>query len=360
LSRQGPAESETQQWQELTNLEVSDSRAFHDFGLGLFLAWFHHHKFSQQQLNEEGSYHLLHLTSDRALFLCCLDRTGVTPFFGKRPYVGEDRFFPSLPSGDRDCDRCAIRWALRYNHSCLAYGDESSTLDWARSPIGHVSGCADCRGGTRDWLVAQILADERNAAPLGGQGCVLQANPALYEFAFSWQAPPEALFNAFLVIQVGVQHGFSGGISCAEIVEPVRSSELDGFVFDTDGARVMALETTAKYEIDSKHLRSKMQAAALLPHLSKNGAYAYVTLSDPRKVSRAAGDRGNWALCEMLREKLRFRLVGVPPGLLSVQKASPPFQGDRLRKLFEHFVEELEQLAEEVSECSQTSTGNST
>jgi hypothetical protein len=182
----------------------------------------------------------------------------------------------------------------------------------------------------------------------------------LYEFAFSWQPLPEVLFNAFLVLHVGLQHGFSGGISCGEIAQPVRSSELDGFVFDIDGARVMALETTAKYEIDSTHLRSKMPVAALLPHISKNGAFAYVSLCDPRKVSPAAGDRGNWALCEILTEKLRFKLVGVPPDLLSVHEASLPFQGDKLRKLFDHFLEELQQLAVGLSESPQTSSANST
>lgn len=328
----------------LSTLEIQDHTAFREFGFGIFLAWLHEHKFGAGgKFPSQGSYHLVYLTDDTALFLSHLrNRHAIDPY-GQKTWVGKEAFIPNLPTGNWACDNCALRWALKYNHSCLTFEEGFDASSPEGMPIGPGGACEQCKSGMRDWLIAQILRDDRDAVLLGGDGLLLEASPRLFQFVFkSAQSTPEELFNSFLVIDVGLNNGFAWGISNAELSQPISSDEIDGLLFDDGGERLMAIETTRSYHIHAGHLRRKIKTASSLAVLAENTLLAYLTLADPSSME----DRECHNV-EFLSSRNLFSLVGVPDRFKVVRTLNR-CRRRQVEEVFDHYLDQLNQLARQT------------
>lgn len=322
----------------LAALQLEDDTAFAEFGFGIFLAWLHHHKFGKDR-GKPGSYHLLYLTDQATLFLCRLRRMHTVIRFREKTYVDRGSVLQPFPTGDRDCQACPLRWALKYNHSSLMPREGLDAVDPCELSAHAEGGCEDCKEATREELVKRILHCDRNCVSLGGDGCVLAAPPPLFDFAFtSPESTPEELFNSYLVLHLGLKNQFTLGVACAELSQPVRCDELDAVVFDEDGGRLMAVETTRSYRLNAHHLRRKIKIASSLPKTAQSTRLAYLTLGDRSTIAQREDRK-----VQSLRARGLFDLICMPDNLRIVRELER-FERAPFHQLFEHYLQQLERL----------------
>ena len=328
---------------QLSNLELTDSSVLREFGFGLFLAWFYDHKFGDKY-RDAGSYHLVAIDDDTTLFLCHHSHTRSVNFFAGKTYVGCEEILPTdIRTANGACQQCPIRSALKYNYAALRLDTTPTACDPDQFAADAEADCGACEKQLAEWLKAQIRADDGAAVLLGGDGCLVEATPRLYEFFLRPGATSaEQLLNSFLVPDLGLRHSFFGGMSGSAIRTPVLTGEIDGFLYGKDGATIVSFETGRGHEIVSEHLRKKMAAAAALSKAAPEASFGYVTLSIGDTVR--GGDRGNLALAELLARQVRFEIIGAPPGLTLPKASTDRFSKAPLRALFEHYLTRLDQL----------------
>ena len=328
---------------QLSNLKVTNRPVLREFGLGLFLAWFYEHKY-RLKYPGTGSYHLVAIDDDTTLFLCHDRRTRSVDFLEGKTYVGSEEILPrDIGTGNGICGQCPVKCALKFNYAALRVDTTPTCCDPDLFRGDAKAGCGECKRQLADWLKTQIRADDGAAVLLGGDGCWVKAPPRLYDFLLgSGAATAEELLNSFLVADLGLRHHFFGAMSGAELRNPVHTSEIDGFLYDEEGTRVMCFETSRSYEMDSAHLRKKMATAAALGKEVSGASFGYVTLSHEAEVS--GGDRGNLALAELLARQVAFRIIGVLPQHAVPKESKQVFEKAPFEQLFKYYIGQLDQL----------------
>lgn len=322
---------------KIISYEVLDEKVFLEVGFGIFLGWFYN---SKCEKIKGGQFNFINLGDRNTFFLWKTPTVPSINHYTPNKYIKE--MFNSIPSGNNRHNLCPLYHFLKYNFGCL---DEETCDLGIPTPS---DGCHVHKEKTKKWIINKIKEDETYGKVFGGDGCLLHATPEIFEILFtearsktSASDPTEELFNSFLALYVASLHEFDVVAVNTPLTSPVRSNELDVFLWDNKEGNLVVLETTGEYNIDGDHLKRKIYSAAVLNTLGipKYG-YKYLTIGCADDIK---GNFSHVILYESLVEKygVAFDLIALPTIFNEIKEKRNRFDPKKFRKIYRHYLGEL-------------------